>query len=82
MYQTLEMMIQNLGRTYINIGNNTTYKSHIYAGGMTNDSNVKFQINQLRIGQKISIIGTAFKTGTLEEGSWPMTLHDIKIIEE
>lgn len=82
MYQTLEMMIQNLGRTYINIGNNTTYKSKIYAGGMTNDSNVKSQINKLKVGQKISIIGIAFKTGTPEESSWPMTLHDIRIIEE
>lgn len=54
----------------------------VYAGGMTNNSSIKAQINKLQIGQKISIIGVAFKSGTPEEGSWPMTLNDIKIIEE
>lgn len=50
--------------------------------GMTSDSIVKGQINRLKEGQKISIIGVAFKTGTAEEGSFPMCLNDIKIIEE
>lgn len=70
------------GRTYVNIGNSTTYKNKIYAGGMTSDSAVKGQIDKLEKGQKISIVGVAFKTGTPEEDSWPMTLNDIKIIEE
>lgn len=70
------------GRTCVNIGNSTTYKNKIYAGGMTYDSAVKDQINKLEKGKKISIVGVAFKTGTPEEGSWPMGLNDIKIIEE
>ena len=70
------------GRTYVNIGNSTTYNDKIYAGGMTDDSNVKKQIDKLEKGQKISIIGVAFKAGTPKEGSWPMILNDIKIIEE
>lgn len=75
-------MTQKIGRTYINIGNSTTYKNTIYAGGMTSDSSIKDKINKLQIGQKISIIGIAFKTGTPEENSWPITLDDVKIIEE
>lgn len=70
------------GRTYVNIGNSTTYKNKIYAGGMTSDNVVKGQIDKLEKGQKISIVGVAFKTGTPEESSFPMTLYDIKIIEE
>ena len=76
------MTIQKLGRTYINIGNSTTYKNKVYAGGMTYDSSIKAQINKLQIGQKVSIIGIAFKSGTPEESSWPITLNDVKIIEE
>lgn len=49
---------------------------------MTYDSSIKAQINKLQIGQKISIIGIAFKSETPEESSWPITLNDVKIIEE
>jgi len=70
------------GRTYVNIGNSTTYENKIYAGGRTYDNAVKAQINKLEKGQKISIVGVAFKTGTPEEGSWPIGLNDIKIIVE
>lgn len=49
---------------------------------MTSDSSIKDKISKLQIGQKISIIGIAFKTGTPEENSWPITLDDVKIIEE
>lgn len=49
---------------------------------MTDDSSIKAQINKLQIGQKISIIGIAFKSGTPEESGWPIILNDVKIIDE
>ena len=78
----LEKVIQIHGKTYVNIGNSETYKEKIYVIGNTEDKDVKNQINNLKKGQKISIIGVAFKAGTLEESSWPMVLNDVKIIEE
>ena len=76
------MIRQALGRTYINLGASNTYKNKIYASGMTNDSTVKSKIEKLQTGQKISIIGIAFKSGSQEESSWPITLNDIQIITE
>lgn len=69
-------------KTFVNIGNKSTYKDKVYAGGLTSESNVQNQIKNLQIGQKISIIGVAFKSGTLQEGSFPMSLNDVKIIVE
>lgn len=69
-----------LGIVYVNIGNSKTYKKRTFAGGITKDNTIKKQINNLKIGQKITIIGVAFKEA-ITEGSWPMTLSNINIVE-
>jgi len=62
--------------TYVNIGNSKTYKERVYAGGTTFDADIIKQINKLKVGQKISIVGN------VSEESYPLRLDNVKIIEE
>lgn len=61
--------------TYINIGNNSTYKNKIYAGGYTFNKELIQKINNLKIGQQITIIGTVI------DGDWPLNLENITILD-
>ncbi len=44
--------------TGVNIGNEQTYQTQVYASGVTYDSNVIQKIHSLQTGEKISLIGT------------------------
>jgi len=66
--------------TGVNIGNSETYETRVYASGVTYDSNVAKKINDLKIGQKISIIGTLPNPN--ESMSVPVNLHALDIIVE
>ncbi len=59
--------------TYINIGDKDTYKDKIYAGGYTFNKELIQKINSLKIGQKITLIGTVV------DGTWPLDLEIINI---
>lgn len=65
----------------VGLGKNETNNEKIYASGASMDENVKEKIKQLKKGQKISIIGTAFEKGTISDGVWPLVLDNIEIEE-
>lgn len=65
----------------VDLGKNETNNEKIYASGASMDENVKEKIKQLKKGQKISIIGTAFEKGTISDGVWPLVLDNIEIEE-
>lgn len=65
----------------VDLGRNETNNEKIYASGASMDENVKEKIKQLKKGQKISIIGTAFEKGTISDGVWPLVLDNIEIEE-
>lgn len=65
----------------VGLGKYETNNEKIYASGASMDENVKEKIKQLKKGQKISIIGTAFEKGTISDGVWPLVLDNIEIEE-
>lgn len=65
----------------VDLGKNETNNEKIYVSGASMDENVKEKIKQLKKGQKISIIGTAFEKGTISDGVWPLVLDNIEIEE-
>lgn len=67
----------NEAETYINIGNATSYKEKVYAGGYTTDKIEIEKINNLKVGQNISIIGKLNN-----DLGWPIDLSDVKIVEQ
>ena len=55
--------------TGVNIGNEQTYQTQVYASGVTYNSNVIQKIHSLQTGEKISLIGT------LPTDSWSMPIE-------
>ena len=66
----------------VSIGGLNNYKDYTCATGILLDENTINTAKKLKIGQKISIIGTAMETGTNAEGTWPMVLNNAKIVVE
>ena len=64
--------------TGVNIGNSETYETRTSVQGVTYDSNVAKKINNLKVGQKISIIGILPNPN--ESMSLPVALKALDII--
>lgn len=66
----------DVAETVVYIGNSTTYRKTAFVNASSSDTNIRKQINQLSVGQKISVVGA------IAENAQPLELHDIKLIEE
>jgi len=72
----------NLGAelaTGVNIGNSQSYKTTVYAYGVTYSSDIIKKIHHLKEGAKISLIGTLPEP---ESWSHPVEIHLTNIVEE
>ncbi len=70
----------NLGvelATGVNIGNSQSYKTKVYAYGVTYSSDIIKKIHNLKEGSKISLIGTLS-----DSWSQPVEIHLTNIVEE
>ena len=63
--------------TGVNIGNSQSYKTRVYAYGVTYSSDLIKKIHNLKEGEKVSLIGTL-----PDSWSQPVEIHLTNVVKE